>query len=161
MSTVTRSDVESTRPRFGRAGAGIATLILLAVTWWAAGSGQGEPVEPSHVSPAEVEHIGHGDFSWVTLTPDAARRVGLEVAALPPSAEPVTVPYAAVIHAADGTTWVYGTKERDSLRFRRYQVEVRSVTGDRATLSEGPPPGTFVARTGSALLYGSEFEVGH
>ncbi|WP_295657415.1 hypothetical protein [uncultured Nocardioides sp.] len=161
MTTITRAPLESTRPGSGWAGAGIATLVLLAATWWAAGSGQGEPVEPSHDTPATVEHIGHGDFSWVTLTPDAARRVGLEVAAVPEGAEPVTVPYSAVVHAADGTTWVYGTEDEDSLRFRRYPVEVRAVAGDRAMLSEAPPPGTFVAGVGSALLHGSEFEVGH
>jgi hypothetical protein len=142
-------------------GAGIATLVLFGVTWWAATSGKGEPVEPSHASPATVEHIGDGEFSWVTLTQDAARKIGLEVAEVPRRTEAVTVPYAALVHDADGTTWVYASMEEDSLRFRRYEVEVRAVTGDRATLSVAPPPGMFVAGEGSALLYGSEFEVGH
>lgn len=161
MAIATRAHLPRTQTRSGWVGGSIATLVLLAVTWWAANSGQGELVEPSDLSPATVEHIGHGEFSWVTLTRSAADKIGLEVSEVPRSTDAATVPYAALVHAADGTTWVYASKGEDSLRFRRYEVEVRAVTGDRATLSEAPPPGMFVAGAGSALLYGSEFEVGH
>ena len=155
------SDTDTTSAGFGWVGAAIATLLLLAVTWWAAGSGQDEAVEPSDTSPAAVHHIAHTDFSWVTLTPNAARRIGLEVTELTRGSGPVTVPYAALVHDADGTMWVYAAKDRDTLRFRRFEVDVQAITGDRATLSEPTPPLPFVAGHGSALLWGSEFEVGH
>lgn len=160
MTTATGANVQGTRVRGGWVGAAVAALVLLAVSVWAASAGQGTAVEQAHPSPATVEHIGHG-LSWVTLTPDAARKVGLEVVEVPRGARAVTVPYASIVHAADGSTWVYATNDADSLRFRRYEVEVRTVNGDRASLTQAPPPGTFVAGHGSALLYGSEFEVGH
>lgn len=161
MTSAAWGAAESSKARHTWVATTIAVLALLGVTWWAAGAGPDEPVVPSLAAPATVEHIGHTDFSWVTLTADAAQRVGLEVVAVRRTVGPVTVPYAALVHAADGTTWVYASEEADSLRFRRYQVEVGTINGSRATLEKAPPPGTFVAGAGSALLYGSEFEVGH
>jgi hypothetical protein len=38
---------------------------------------------------------------------------------------------------------------------------VASISGDQAVLSAGPAPGTPVVTLGTALLYGTENEIGH
>jgi hypothetical protein len=65
-----------------------------------------------------------------------------------------------LIHDADGTVWVY-VRVGDTLTFRRQEVRVATVADTRAILSSGPQPGTPIAGTGAAELYGTEFEVGH
>lgn len=135
---------------------------LVAMTAWAATAGGDQSTDVTHLSPATVEHVPGEHVAWVTLTELGARKIGLQLTEVPRSpAEDVVVPYAALVHDADGTVWVYASDDRDSLRFRRHEVVVGTIDGDRATLRKGPPPGTWVAGHGSAELYGTEFEVGH
>ena len=54
-----------------------------------------------------------------------------------------------------GQTWVYTNLQ--PLVFVRHRVAIDRVDGDRALLSEGPPPGSKVAAVGVAELVGTEF----
>lgn len=68
------------------------------------------------------------------------------------------VPYSALIYELNGDTWVYTSPE--PLVFVRQRVVVSYIDGNRAVLSEGPPPGTQVVVVGATELYGTEFRVG-
>jgi hypothetical protein len=139
----------------------LLVAALLSLTVWATTAGQDEPVEPVHAGPATVEEGAHGEPAWVRFTSEAARRTGLEVTRVAGQPAALEVPYAAIIYAADGTTWVYVADPADPLRFRREEVLVSAVVEDRVLLHDGPEPGTSVAGTGAVELYGAEFEVGH
>jgi hypothetical protein len=68
------------------------------------------------------------------------------------------VPSSAVIHDTKGKAYVYTNPE--PLAFVRQPVTVEYFDGDRAILSEGPPPGTPVVTVGVAALFGAETGAG-
>jgi len=138
-------------------------LVLVLLTAWAGTAGQDGAPEVHHASPGTVEPVEGSDRSVVTLTPDGADKIGLDVVRVERTSHPagrLAVPDAALVQGADGTIWVYASAGHP-LRFRRQVVEVEAVTGQRAILSRGPRVGTTIAGTGSAELYGTETEVGH
>lgn len=116
------------------------------------------------VQPAKVEAIAGKNVKSVTLTEQAAKRVGVEtvtIAAVPSGGSMTTVPYAAVLYSADGGTWVFA--ETGPLRYVREKVVVANVSGAKGTeafLSAGPAVGTKVVKTGVVELYGAELGVG-
>lgn len=141
----------------------VAVVVLLALTGWAGTAGQSGEAEVEHLSPGTVEAVEGSDFAVVTLTPGGAEKIGLELARVERAGHPaggLAVPHGALVHGADGTIWVYASAG-EPLRFRRHVVEVAAVDGRRAILARGPGVGTTVVGTGSAELYGTEFEVGH
>jgi hypothetical protein len=108
--------------------------------------------------PATVEPVKGTDVSRVTLTPEAAKRLGIETAAVRRhGADEMTVPYGAVVYNADGTTFTY-TSPKPRV-FVRAPIIVERIEGGEAILLKGPPAGTQVVTTGSQELYGSEYEV--
>ncbi len=151
-----------------RAGAGrlgwiLSITAVVAASMWAATTKAhlNEPIH--HASPVSVERIDGSDFARVTVSALGARRIGLdvvEVASAGPGSGRVSVPEQAIVWGADGTTWLYTVVE-GPLTFVRRAVVVDTASGGRATLSEGPAPGTPIVAAGSAELYGAEFEVGH
>ena len=114
--------------------------------------------------PATLEPVEGTSLVRVTLTPQAAERVGIETALVQDggagsgAAEKV-VPYGAVIYDSEGETWVYTSTE--PLVFVRAPIVVDRIEGNRVFLSDGPAPGTEVVTVGAAELFGAEFEVGH
>jgi hypothetical protein len=58
-----------------------------------------------------------------------------------------------------GNGWVYTNPE--GLSFVRAAITIERIEGDVAILSTGPATGTAVVSQGAALLYGTEFGVGH
>jgi hypothetical protein len=115
--------------------------------------------------PAEVEKIAGSEFSKLTLTEQAMKRLDVRTAKVSEAKSPRkesqqrAVPYAAVIYDPHGKTWVYTSPQ--SRTFVRQPIEVDFVQEDVAYLSDGPPAGTEVATVGAAELYGTEFKVGH
>lgn len=151
------------RSRSGQVAAVLAVVLLLALTAWTATAGHGEEPGLEHPSPGTVVAVEGSEFSFVTLTADGAEKIGLELARVEQIrslAGNRTVPYASLVHGADGTIWVYASAG-DPLRFRRQTVEVATVDDRGAILTSGPAVGTTVVGIGSAELYGTEFEVGH
>jgi len=108
---------------------------------------------------ATVEPVEGGDVSMITLTQEAADRIDVQT-------EPVeavgkgelAIPYAAVLYDPAGDTWTYTSPE--ALVFVRAPIDIERIVGDRAFLSDGPPPGTDVVVVGAAELLGTEYEVG-
>jgi hypothetical protein len=113
-------------------------------------------------SPGRVEPINGSDVGRVTLTAEAARRLGITT--VPVREEEVAgkwllvIPYAAVLYDASGETWAFTSPE--PLVFVRHQITVESIKDDRVYLSDGPPAGTAVVTVGVAELYGTEVGVG-
>lgn len=119
----------------------------------AATTGQAKAEEP----PAKVEALPGKSVKSVKLSDHAAKRVGIETTTVGNG----TVPYSAVLYSADGASWVYTVTQ--PLTYTREKVVVANVGGDQgsvAFISDGPPAGTTVVKTGVVELYGAELGVG-
>jgi len=116
----------------------------------------------TEVEISKVEPIEGSDVAKVTLSADAAHRLGIEtdlvreavVTGLPRK----VAPYSAVLYDATGRTYAYGNPK--PLVYVRVPLDVDFVDGDLAVLADGPPPGTAVVTVGASELFGTEFEVG-
>jgi hypothetical protein len=136
----------------------ILLAVLLALLLSACGAQVS--VAEEEPSPAQLEPIEGTDLNRITLTEQAADRLGLEVAQV--RAEQVdgidqfVVPYAALLYDPSGVTWVYVSVE--PLVFVRQAIVVDSIQGDDVFLSEGPEAGASVVTLGATELFGSESE---
>jgi hypothetical protein len=96
--------------------------------------------------PARIEPIEGTELSNVILTDDAAKRLDIqteEVREMDYEGEPHTaIPYSAVLVDKEGTSWTYTSPE--PLTFVRHKLDVDTVDGDLAILTDGPPIGTRV-----------------
>ena len=116
-------------------------------------------LEATDHPPAVVEAVDGASVRRVTLTEEAAHRIGIETAAVQAGgAGRVIVPTAAVLYDADGKTWVYTNPASD--QFLRAQVDIVEIKGDSTVLSSGPPSDTLVVTVGVAELFGAETGVG-
>ena len=136
-----------------------AVIVVVAV-----GSGGGKDAEGApDREPATVEPIKGTDVAQVTLSKDAARRLGIETAPIAAgtlarrAARTTVIPYDAVVYAADGSTFAYTSPK--PLVFVRAPIRIGDIRGDAAQLLAGPPKGTAVVTVGSQELYGTEYEV--
>jgi hypothetical protein len=142
----------------------VAILIIAVVT--AAGlafsATRPRAAETVAVEPASVDPIGTTDLNRVTLTEQAAVRLGIQTVKVAETTvagkQMKVIPYAAVLYDPSGDTWTYTQVE--PLAFVRQHVTVARIDGDKAQLSEGPSVGTEVVTTGMPELYGAEYGVG-
>jgi hypothetical protein len=107
--------------------------------------------------PAVVEPIEGSELARVTLTEDAARRIGLDTTPVKNRGQLTVVPESAVWVDVNGDEWVYTTSE--PLVFIRALVIVDRYDDGSAFLRDGPAPGTEIASIGVPELIGSEFGV--
>lgn len=139
----------------------LAVLAVLAGLGAVALVGGGGEATSEKVEPYELTAVDE-DRNLVVLTPKASERLVMETA--PVTEESVdgrsmlTVPYAALIYDTSGGTWVYVQPE--PLTYLRSAVSVDWIEGDRVYLTDGPAPGTEVAVTSVAELYGTDTGVG-
>lgn len=131
-----------------------AAVLVLAVS----ACGPDGPA-PAGARPAVVEQVPGSDVKSVTLRPDAAQAIGLTTARVARSTTPgrLTIPYAAVVYYADGTTWTYVETAPDT--FRRAPVAVASIDGELATLTDGPAVGATVVVVGAPEVLGAELGI--
>jgi hypothetical protein len=133
----------------------ITLLIIAAGAMSACGN---SPSESSGDEPVTVEPVKGTDLNRLTLTAQAAERLGIETAQVRErSVQRTVVPYGAVLYSADGTTFTY-TSPAPRV-YVRAPIRVARIDGDDAILSMGPAVGTQVVTVGSQELYGSEYEV--
>ena len=111
----------------------LVTEILVA--------GCSEPVEPPSEEAIQMEELESG-LMTLTLSANAAERLGIETADVVDAGAQTVVPYASVIYDAQGATWAYVAIE--PLSFERESIVVESISGDEALLADGPPAGTPV-----------------
>jgi hypothetical protein len=130
----------------------VAGLAVVALVVRAGGSGNQETAADSE--PAAVRPIKGSDVNQVTLSADAARRLGIETARV--SAGEV-IPAAAVLYDSSGATFTYISPQR--LVFMRSPISVDRIERGQAFLSKGPPAGTAVVTVGSQELFGAEYGV--
>jgi hypothetical protein len=114
----------------------------------------------SGTAAATVEHLEGSNPTRVTLTEDAANRLGIETA---PSRDLTidqatrgAIPYAAILYDTQGATWAYTNPV--PLTFVRNPVTVDRIQGDLAILSHAFPSDTAVVTVGAEELYGAETE---
>ena len=136
----------------------IAGLVIAAAVFAAGCGSSGSKEEVGDAQPAKVTPIKGTDLSTVTLSADAAKRLGIATAAVTAQgSNHKVIPYDAVIYAADGKTFTYTSPK--PLNFVRAPITVTDIRGDKAYLSAGPPAGTAVVTVGSQELFGTEYEV--
>lgn len=138
---------------------GFIVGLAIATAVFAAGCGSsGSKEEVGDAQPAKVEPIKGTDLSLVTLSPDAAKRLGIATATITSQGGGrKVIPYDAVVYAADGSTFTYTSPK--PLSFVRAPITVTDIRGDKAYLSAGPKTGTSVVTVGSQELFGTEYEV--
>lgn len=114
----------------------------------------------THYKPAALSSVtSKPGVKQVTLTEEAARRIGLTTVAVRADQGVLVVPSEAVIYDAQGRSLVYTAIA--PLTFVRADAVVTTSKAKDSWLSSGPPVGTLVVTTGASEVYGAEFEVGH
>ena len=117
-----------------------------------------ETASEGESGPAKVEPIKGTDLSRVTLSADAAKRLGIKTApVLRRGGHREVIPYDAVLYDASGRTFTYTSPK--PLVFVRHPISVDRIAGEQAFLKSGPPSGTPVVTVGSQELFGTEYEV--
>ena len=108
---------------------------------------------------AKVEKIEGTDQNKVILLEEAAKRLGIETAEVAEAgSNRESVPYSAIIYDAEGQSWVFTPSE--DLNSVKAPIPLDRIDGDKAILTEGPPPGTEVVSQGAEELYGVEDGIG-
>jgi len=132
---------------------GIAALLVAAgLALAGCGSAQGADVVPPKVASVQVR--AEGGPGVITLAAAAVKRLGVQTARVTAGAAGLRVPYGALVYEADGSSWVF--VETAPLHYQRARITVSGITGDRVTLTSGPPVGTPVVTVGAAELIGVE-----
>lgn len=146
---------------FRRRSSSTAVLVGLAGLAVTGLAGCGDESAYEKIEPYELTPVGD-DLNLVVLTPEASDRLVMETTAVTEESlngrMRLTVPYAALIYDTAGGTWVY--EHPEPLTYLRSAVSVDRIEGDRVYLSAGPAPGTEVAITSVAELYGTDTGVG-
>ena len=142
----------------------IVIAIIAALGLWAfQGNDPAESATTEEGGPATVEHIEGSDLSKVTLTERANQRLDIQIGDVTEQqisgAAKLTAPYGAIFYDAMGQSWVYTNPE--GLSYVRASVTIERIEKGMAVLSDGPAVGTKVVSVGAALLYGTEFGIGH
>ena len=141
----------------------IPGFIAVAILFWGLAAPSDAAQEDTHEGPALVEPVEGTELSRVTLTERAAQRLDIQIAeARDEQIDGQTrrvIPYSAVIYDANGNAWTYTNPE--PLVYIREAITIERIDGDLAILSVGPVVGTQVVSVGGALLFGTEFGVGH
>lgn len=135
-----------------------AGVVLVAAALPLTACAEVETEAKAGYEPAKVEPVDGTDVTRVTFTVEGAKRVGVRTAPVRGTGTRKVVPYAALIYDPEGKTFVYTSPK--PLTYVREEVEVESVEGDRAFLSQGPPAGTEVVTVGAAEVYGTELGIG-
>jgi len=134
----------------------IALLLVLPLS----ACGTQTSITEEEEKPAQLEPIDGTDLNRITLTEQAADRLGLELAPVRAEqvdgAEQLVIPYAALLYDPNGVTWVYVNVE--PLVFVRQAIVVDSIQGNDVYLTEGPEAGVNVVTLGATELLGSESE---
>jgi hypothetical protein len=140
----------------------IACLCIVALALSGCGQqvAQEAATTNSKEQPSRLEPIDGTDQSRVILTEQAADRLDIHTVDVRQidveGAQHTAIPYAAVVYDTEGSAWVYTSPS--PLTYVRCALDVESIDGETAILSDGPPVGMPVVTVGAAELYGAEFE---
>ena len=129
----------------------VGTLLLTLLLAACGGSAD----EGASDSPAAVEQIKGTELNRITLTAEAAERLGVQTAAARSNGRRTVIPYAAVLYDPDGRTWTYTSPRQ--LVFVRKDISVDRIDGESAILTAGPSAGVQVVTVGADELWGVEY----
>jgi hypothetical protein len=104
--------------------------------------------------PATIAPIEGSDLVSITLTPEAAERIGLRTDTIREEGSATVIPYSAVFYGPEGDTWTY--TEPEPLTYVREPITIDHFEGEQVVLSDGPPSGTVVVMQGASELFGTE-----
>jgi ABC-type Fe3+-hydroxamate transport system substrate-binding protein len=109
--------------------------------------------------PSDVEPIKGTSLKRVTLSAQAAKRLGVKTAAIrrEHGTGKELIPYSSILYDQNGRTYTYTSPK--PLTFVRKRIVVGRIRGAEAVLKQGVPVGTAVVTVGSQELYGVEYEV--
>jgi hypothetical protein len=140
--------------------AGAAAAVAIGVSTMGYPTIASYPETTAGAATMEVDPATN--IARITLTADAARRLGLKTAAIAESQATgparLVVPTAAVFYDPAGDTWAFVM--RQPFVYMRERITVDAIDGQTALLTAGPPAGTQVVTVGAAELYGTEVGVG-
>lgn len=140
--------------------AGLYSVLLLQSGCGPRAAAQEVSTATRKQQPSRVEQINGTDKNRVILTEEAADRLDIHLEEVQQTqvdgAPRATIPYGAIVYDVEGEAWAYTSPE--PLTFVRSPLDVESIDGDIAILSQGPPVGTSVVSVGAAELFGAEFE---
>jgi hypothetical protein len=136
----------------------LAVLVMAIAALALSGCGDSPAEQGGGDEQAKVEPVPGTGVSRITLTKDAAKRLGIQTATVRRgAAQRTVVPYGAVLYDAGGATFTYTSPQPRV--FVRAPITVLRIDGAGAVLSRGPPVGTAVVTVGSQELFGSEYAV--
>lgn len=112
-----------------------------------------------HEVAVTVETTDESQPARITISALAEKRLGIQTVPVRPDTgssgkSGLVVPYSAVVYDADGASWAFSAPSPRT--YVRVPLEVRSIDGDLARLSSGPPVGTQVVVVGAPELVGAE-----
>jgi hypothetical protein len=133
--------------------------VLVAASALLLGACGQAATDTAESGPAIVESIDGSSLKRVTLTDEAAERVGIETATVTTgTGGRILVPTNTVLYDENGHAWVYTNPEGHV--FLRAEITIVGTDGEKTVLSSGPPADTRVVTVGVAELYGTELGVG-
>ena len=135
----------------------LLALVIAGLQLSACGSAS----KTQKIQPFKLEAVEGTELKRVVLTAKAAERLDLQTvpvgSQLVNGSERKVIPYGAVLYDVQGGTWAYVSPE--PLVFVREAIEIESLNGSTAVLTQGPELGTPVVTVGAAELYGAELGV--
>ena len=131
-----------------------SALVLLVAGLALTGCMSAQGAEEELAVVATVDEAADGAPGVITLSEPAERRLGIETTPVATGPDGLVIPYAALVYATDGSTWVFVRKA--PLTYQRTSVTVGTKTGDQVSLTAGPPAGTEVVTVGAAEFVGVE-----
>jgi hypothetical protein len=134
----------------------VAVGLVLIVAGMSLSACETPAEEEGGEEAAAVEPIKGTDVNRVTLSKEAAERLGIETVSIQRVGGREVVPDAAVVYDPEGGTFTYSSPK--SLTFVRHAITVDHIAGTKAVLTKGPPAGTAVVTVGSQELSGLENE---
>ena len=133
----------------------VAGLLAVPLLLAACGGTGGEGVAQK---PAVLTHVRGTDVTRVTLTAEAAKRLGIQTATVRSDGagtHRLVIPYKAVLYDPNGATWTYTSPK--PLVFEREGIRVARIAGGAAVLTKGPPVGAQVVTVGAMEIWGVEY----
>jgi hypothetical protein len=135
---------------------------MAATAGCASGGANEETDGGANGKAATVEQVAGTDTPRVTLSAEAAQRLGVTTDPVRLQASGaigrLAIPYRAVVYDTQGRAFTYVSPSPNV--YTRVPLTIDEVHGDTVVLDEGPAAGTAVVTTGAQELWGAETGVG-
>jgi hypothetical protein len=111
------------------------------------------------IQPATVKKPAGSHLAQITLTPEAEKRLGIEVTSpLKTSVGKAVIPTSSLIYDTSGKSWVF--IRVDPHQYHREQIRIVRTQKNQIEIENKLPESTSIVTQGAAELYGTESGVG-